>query len=380
MPVKRLPRALAALVLGTAAMTALSGCVVLPVFVYEMQPDPIITEPPPEPTTPPNPEAPPGGTDEADPIETADPGTVPIAPDELGELLDGAELYSPSALDHDAPADVSVQPTYGQATPWIDQLNPYGDHSQGRPFMQNTQPGSVAHLMQSTIGRIYAGTEQGFLSSCSGTVVSSESGSVIVSAGHCFWDFERSRTWEQILFVPGDRDNGITSPWGIWDVAEVFYPTQFVEGAHVDEQGRTLGPGWPYDFAFAVIEPDASGRTIQSLTGGQGITFAQRYSGVLMVGYPSNDPFDGSLPRYCSATTANFGNLYWPHVTARCDQTGGSSGSSWVTGADPNSGAGFVTAVTSTGNAYSTAEPPWMQSGALLGEIALELYRAADAA
>ena len=71
--------------------------------------------------------------------------------------------------------------------------------------------------------------------------------------------------------------------------------------------------------------------------------------------------------------------MYWPHTTIRCDMTGGSSGSGWLTNASFTDGAGYLTAVTSTGNSYTESEPPWMLSGALFGELAHDLYTAAEA-
>ena len=360
-------------------MLSASGCVMVPAFIDQLQPDPIHTDPPPVPT-PPGPDDNPTGDQDPtqDPTGNGEQVPAPTA-DELGLYLDGAVDSSGSGLPHDNPIDVVIPPSAGVPDDWTTQANFFAEESAGSAFMPGTEPGSSFHMMQSTVGRMYSTTSEGFRTACSGTVVNSASGNVIVTAAHCVWDFTARQPMSDILFVPGDRDNASTSPWGIWRVSTVFVPQEFQDEAIVDDQGRTSGGGWAYDFAFATIEPNSRGESIQSFTGGQGISFAQQYAGIATVGYPSDPPYDGQSPRFCATASPGFGTMYWPHTTIRCDMTGGSSGSGWLTNASFTDGAGYVTAVTSTGNSYTEAEPPWMLSGALFGELAHDLYTAAEA-
>ena len=127
--------------------------------------------------------------------------------------------------------------------------------------------------------------------------MNSDNGSVIATAAHCVWDFDANAPLREILFVPGDRGNAQTSPWGIWAVDRVWVPDEFTDTAVVDSDGRTMGEGWAYDYAFATIAPNSSGEVIQSYTGGQGISFAQQYAGIVTVGYPSDPPYDGQSPQ-----------------------------------------------------------------------------------
>ncbi|MGO3757653.1 MAG: trypsin-like serine peptidase [Agrococcus casei] len=381
MTTRRIARLLLAATAAAAMTLTATGCVVVPAVIDQLQPVPIQTDPPPQPN-PPGPDGEPDGQD--DPTQGPNPDggeQVPAPdPDELGLYLDGATDTSGSQLLHDDPVDVVVPPSAGTPDNWTTGPNLYAEESAGSAFMPNTEPGSAFHLMQSSVGRMYATMANGSRSACSGTVVNSDNGSVIATAAHCVWDFDANAPLREILFVPGDRGNAQTSPWGIWAVDRVWVPDEFTDTAMVDSDGRTMGEGWAYDYAFATIAPNSSGEVIQSYTGGQGISFAQQYAGIVTVGYPSDPPYDGQSPRYCATASPGFGTMYWPHTTIRCDMTGGSSGSGWLTGASFQSGAGYLTAVTSTGNSYSEAEPPWMLSGALFGATAHELFQAAEAA
>lgn len=377
---RRLLRALLATTAAVTIATTASGCVVVPAFVDQLQDPPVHTDPPPQPT-PPGPGDQPDGDQDPSQDPTQDPQQLPTpTPDELGLYLDGASDMSGSGLEHDRPIEEIIPPTAGSPDDWTSGPNNYAEESAGGAFMSGTEPGSVFHLMQSTVGRMYSTTANGSRTACSATVVNSENGRVIVTAAHCVWDFDAKEPLREMLFVPGDRGNAATSPWGIWRVDQVWIPEVFKQQAFVGDDGRTTGSGWAYDFAFATLAPNTDGEVIESYTGGQGISFAQQYAGIVTVGYPSDLPFDGQSPRYCATASPGFGTMYWPHTTIRCDMTGGSSGSGWLTNAGFRDGAGYLTAVTSTGNSYSEAEPPWMLSGALLGEDAFALFEEAGSA
>ncbi|MGO1515671.1 trypsin-like serine peptidase [Agrococcus casei] len=356
---KKLTRSLRALAIATVAATALSGCVFVPALLQGppvQDPDQSPTQtgftPPPTPTTTPS----------AEPTETptADPTTPPEQESvSLGELRDGNPLTSDSGEAADEPIDVTIPPSTGTAAPGPNQ---YGDVNDGQAFTP-----SDGELVASTVGRLYIEFPGGRTMVCSGTVVNSEYGNMVVTAAHCLYSAIDGEMSSRVQFVPADADNGNTAPYGLWEGDEWIVPQVFVDTAK-EADNRSTGRGWAYDFGWVRLLPDGSGANVQDYTGGQGISFNQQYQGGLLVGYPSGPPFDGNSQRYCSQQHLGFGTMYWPHLTISCSMTPGISGGGWLTGVDPSTGAGYVGAV------YSTVLPD-SGSGAMLGSLAYDLMK-----
>ncbi|WP_277441466.1 trypsin-like serine protease [Streptomyces sp. SPB162] len=162
---------------------------------------------------------------------------------------------------------------------------------------------------------------------CTASVVRSAGKNVVVTAAHCL-----SGGTDGTVFVPGYHDG--EAPYGVWPL-----------------QGVTLAPGWTsgadqdLDVAFAEVAP-LHGREVQDVVGGY--TFgtsgsrdndAATATTVRITGYPSTA--DAPLTCYNDVTAYSADQLR----IACTDYTGGTSGSPWVTGLDPESGTGTVIGV-----------------------------------
>ena len=166
---------------------------------------------------------------------------------------------------------------------------------------------------------------------CSGTVVSSNSHSLVWTAGHCVNDSEFgggfATNW---TFVPGYRDG--SRPFGNWPASEL----------------HTTG-GWRrssdlrVDLGAATVIRDRQGRGIEDVLGARGIAFnrprEQQYEAF---GYPaepnpiSTPPrleFDGRRLYRCASPLTGTDlppGSGPPTMEIGCDMTGGSSGGGWV--------------------------------------------------
>lgn len=201
---------------------------------------------------------------------------------------------------------------------------------------------------------------------CSGTVVSSQHGSLVWTAAHCVYD-PKKKTWfnKDVVFVPGYKKGA--RPFGTWAARTV--------AVHPKWMNLTAGEEtWSHDVAVVVLEPK-EGKSIQEVVGSQGIWFGlgrgHRY---VSNGYPVERPFKGDSLFTC---TARFGNVDSsagsPATTGiGCDMTGGSSGGGWLIGLSrgPSRGVGWVFSV----NSYGYGNDPEMY-GPYHGEEALAFYR-----
>lgn len=204
---------------------------------------------------------------------------------------------------------------------------------------------------------------------CSATVVNSEGRDVVVTAAHCVWDTDTGAMATYLAFIPADQNHGESRPYGTWAAEYAYVPSQFTEGAFVDPYLGIVGDGWAYDFAFLEMAPDEDGQLIQDVTGGQGIAFGVPVEDLVVIGYPSGEPFDGATQRYCA--TDQWEPDGYAYVLD-CLMTPGSSGGAWLAGFDPDLRAGYVVAATSYGN-------DWLSGAAPLGAVALDLYTQAGA-
>jgi hypothetical protein len=163
---------------------------------------------------------------------------------------------------------------------------------------------------------------------CTASVVRSPHRNLILTAGHC-------KPGKRAAFVPQYRSGAATQPHGVWAIGRTFTsPGHGTTGAAAD-----------LDFAFAAVEPDAQDREIESVTGGNVLTPTPGYTNkVTVIGYPSvrNDPADRAV-RCATGTTRLAGTR---QLRMECGGFyGGTSGSPWLTGFDPQTGTGRVIGV-----------------------------------
>lgn len=350
-------RAMRAVAIASVAALSLSGCVFVPALLTDR---PVITAPPPP--------SPSGITTPTPTDPTQEPTESPSTPpseesESLGELRDGNPNESTSGETADTPTDITIPPSTG--TPALGP-NQYGTVTDGAEFSP-----SDGELISSTVGRLYIEFPGGRSMVCSGTVINSEHGNMVVTAAHCLYSAIDQEMSTRVQFIPQDSNNGANAPYGVWEADEWIVPQVFVDTAK-EADNQSTGRGWAYDFGWIRLLPDSSGANVQDYTGGQGVSFTQEFDGSLLVGYPSGTPFDGNSQRYCSSEQMGFGDMYWPHLTMRCSMTPGISGGGWLTGVDPATGAGYVGAV------YSTVMPE-SGSGAMLGDLAYDLMKELEA-
>ena len=159
---------------------------------------------------------------------------------------------------------------------------------------------------------------------CSGTVVGSPAGNVVLSAGHCVFDAGFSDQWAtNWMFVPGRHDG--ESPFGEWVAERLAASSEWVNDA--DHR---------FDVGAAVIEPQA-GIPLEQAVGARGVAFNQPREQLFRAfGYPA-DPvphpeFNGERLFVCDSPYGGDDLSMPPPRPMRiaCDMTGGSSGGGWV--------------------------------------------------
>ncbi len=199
---------------------------------------------------------------------------------------------------------------------------------------------------------------------CSATVVHSSSGDIVATAGHCVWDTENGTGWgRNYMFIPADAANGRSAPYGRWFANRIYTTKAFIATAKENANGA-YGQGWAYDSAFLKMAK-SNGNKIQKVTGGQGIAFGAPVRSLLVIGYPTKAPFDGTVERYCSSSNWTQGEFGDRQID--CVMTPGCSGGGWLASYNPRSGAGYVIGMTSIGNGK------WLAS-AVMGGAAANTY------
>ena len=190
-----------------------------------------------------------------------------------------------------------------------------------------------------TTGRVFWSCQAGYQSSCSASVISSTSGDVIVTAGHCVYD-TNSLSWLvncNWVFVPG-YNNG-QAPYGIWPAREVAALNTWTKE----------NPDYNADVAFVALS-QVNGKHITQVTGSQAIGFNYaRGQQTFSFGYPVNLA-NGQVLQFCSgvpAASLYTADNYQGLGLSSCLMTGGSSGGPWLQRFDESTGVGTTYSVNS---------------------------------
>ena len=176
------------------------------------------------------------------------------------------------------------------------------------------------------VGTLF-GTSNGSLTShhCTGSVVSSPQGDIVVTAAHCVYSSSGAKTG--LAFVPDYNDGSM--PYGVWDVSAVYVAQQWISDRDPD-----------YDVAFIVVHKSGSSTPIQSVVGADTLAVDRSYTALTtVIGYPS----DSNEPITCTNYTSEFSStqLQWD-----CDgYPGGTSGSPFLTDVNSKTGLGAVDGV-----------------------------------
>lgn len=339
--------AAAAAALLAAAM--LGGCVILP--------PPL----PPDARVPPRPTAQPAQPSReprtgVEPVEPVEPDAPITTTDETvadtGVLYAGAPGETVDGYLPDASADVVLPPTRG--APRVAPGIAMPADASGGELLEGIPHEAGSNLLLTTVGRLLLQTgDAEFV--CSGTVINSTSGLIVVTAAHCIVDDESRDYYDRITFEPG-YERGV-APFGTWEAVDRWVPSQYLEANERYLDGAD-DDGWMgFDFGFIRFAPQG-GRTLEDVAGGQGVSFTAETNGVVIAGYPGNDPFDAEVLRYCAEDRLRYGDGGGANYGADCAMADGASGSGFVSNLDPATGAGHITAVYSTGGDSRAYGPP----------------------
>ncbi len=154
---------------------------------------------------------------------------------------------------------------------------------------------------------------------CSGTIVHSESRSLVTTAGHCVYDHEVcggcwATNW---TFVPGYH-NG-QSPFGRWTATNLQVPPGWVQAGDLS-----------FDVGMATLEI-RDGVAAEDAAGARGMAFERpREQTYVAYGYPARAPFDGEKLWTCTSPYGGADSGSPAPMRIACDQTPGSSGGGWV--------------------------------------------------
>lgn len=167
---------------------------------------------------------------------------------------------------------------------------------------------------------------------CSGTLVRSGRGYVVLTAAHCVTNGHGQWAvgW---TFVPGY--SGGTEPYGEFTARRFFVSP------------RWTGPSGSerYDVAFVQVAPTTTGRPRSGAANppaGLPIRFAASQTAAptardYVFGYPALAPYTGLYSNYCAGPSA--GSATRPgSVRISCAMTAGDSGGPWLTGFSPGTG------------------------------------------
>jgi V8-like Glu-specific endopeptidase len=243
--------------------------------------------------------------------------------------LPSGALAQPHARAADAPAAASSQwsaERMANARP-LELIRGRGDQMRLRraqqvPFTSAEVPDPTVNP-NSTTGRLFGRLEGVGDYSCSATVLDTQNGRVIMTAGHCVYEPQLGRFATDLSFVPAYTDGN--APFGIWTWQSVLTTRQWASAANTN-----------FDYATVKLR-EANDTPIEEVVGGRLLkTNVVRNQGYAALGYPVNLS-DGQRLWACFSSYAGKD----PHPFRRgkppsgigCDMTSGASGGGWVNSA-----------------------------------------------
>jgi V8-like Glu-specific endopeptidase len=202
---------------------------------------------------------------------------------------------------------------------------------------------------------------------CSGSVIHSPHGDVVLTAGHCVIDPETGAVAESVIFVPGYRE--LNDPFGI------FAASSFVTTPEWSSTAGTSDPDEAGDLAMLVLAPSTkTGQSVEATVGSLGIAFeGSREQTYTQWGYPGESPYNGEILYSHTTPYAGVDSSYPVAVRPikiASDFTAGASGGPWTIG--PTS----APTVLSLTDYYYEGDPRHLY-GAYFGSAARKVYEAA---
>ena len=250
-----------------------------------------------------------------------------------------------------------------QSTPSNSRIIPGGAPANSSNSTNDTKPIQVIDYT-ATIGRVFWIVNVSSYS-CSGSIVSSKTKSILSTAAHCLYDpvekvYYTQHNW---VFVPG-YSNG-TAPFGVWPATGFSISDLWID------QGIFDG-----DAAFVSVSK-LNGKHLQDVVGSQGIGFnLPRQSLVHAFGYPINIDNGRTLQR-CVNYASSYGlpSYLYNGQGIACNMTGGSSGGPRIQNMSSN-GYGALTSV----NSFYLENLPNVLFGPYFDSNTEMLYEAIDEA
>jgi len=195
--------------------------------------------------------------------------------------------------------------------------------------------------LRGTIGRLYThfpGQDEGARVISTATVVDSESGDVILGAGHAVYN-DKGELADLVEFVPGLHED--EQPFGTWQAKKWVVPDAYVESERATD-----------DFAVVVLETDEEGRHIEDVVGGgHQICFDCANPGAepqhaKVYGYPGEHEGGQVLDMSCQAQVQFQENRRFGYCDNDVDAPGGgASGTALIADVDGESGTGTIIGV-----------------------------------
>ncbi|MFC0430702.1 serine protease [Kutzneria buriramensis] len=94
---------------------------------------------------------------------------------------------------------------------------------------------------------------------CSASVVDSPHHDVVLTAAHCVWNTDPTKT--AVWFLPNFHNGSADDTYGRWRAVKIIVPPKYLQwrNSHPAPPGQDRTN--PYDFAFLVVSGDVQGRT-----------------------------------------------------------------------------------------------------------------------
>ncbi|HVW47666.1 MAG TPA: hypothetical protein VHA76_11470 [Solirubrobacterales bacterium] len=264
----------------------------------------------------------------------------------------GATLGSAPTLGGPATAATSSAPTSAASTSAIE-----GTDTGESTLFPNRANGTV-------YGKYVVDGESEYYQ-CSGSVIDSPQGDLVLTAGHCVIDPETGVAASWVIFVPGYREGA--EPYG------AFAASSWVTTPEWTSTAGTLDPDEAGDLAFLVLaDSTTTGASVEATVGSLAIAFERSREQVYTQwGYPGEAPYDGQVLYRNTAPYGGFDPIYSPApIKIASDFTAGASGGPWTIG--PTS----APTVLSLTDYYYEGDPHHLY-GAYFGSVARQVYEAA---
>lgn len=203
---------------------------------------------------------------------------------------------------------------------------------------------------------------------CSGSVIHSPAGDIVLTAGHCVIDAETGDVAHEVIFVPGYREGAV--PFGVWAASS------WVTTPEWSSTAGTRDPDEAGDMAMLVLAPKAgTGASVEATVGGLSIAFeGPREQTYTQWGYPAEAPYPEGQILYSHTTPYAGADPFYPlsiaPIRIASDFTEGASGGPWTIG--PTS-APTVLSLTD----YFYEFDPGHLYGAYFGSAARQVYETA---